>query len=125
MKGLLLTIIAFLFFVTSSCNQLEPNIDWMIKHNIKQLIFFTDEKAYKQEASYYDAIIELKKEFPNEIKNMVIITAPNAKKYFNVFDIQSCPAILLIYNEEVIVKVDGDATVNQIVNPIAKVLKNK
>ena len=36
--------------------------------NTKQLIFFSDEEEYEQEVSYYDAIIELKRDYPEEIK---------------------------------------------------------
>lgn len=124
MKGLPLIIIASLLFMTSSCNHIETKDDLHFEQNIKQIIFFSDYNQYEQEASYYDAIIELKKEFPDEIKNMKTITEVNARKYYDAFDIQSCPAILLIYNEEVIVKVKGEATKEQIVKPILDALKN-
>lgn len=125
MKGLPLLLIASLLFMTSSCNQLETKGDLLFEKNIKQIIFFSDDKEYEREASYYDAIIELKKEFPNEIKSMKTINAVNAKKYYDTFDIQSCPAIILIYNEKVLVKVKGEATKEQIIQPITNALKEE
>ena len=42
--------------------------------NTKQLIFFSDEEEYEREVSYYDALIELKRDYPEEIKDMKIFT---------------------------------------------------
>ncbi|KOP81922.1 small peptidoglycan-associated lipoprotein [Cytobacillus solani] len=125
MKGLPLLFIASLLFITSSCNHVDSKKDLNIDQNIKQLIFFTDDQAYEQEVSYYDAIIELKKDFPIDIKNMKIITAKNARKYYDQFDIDRCPAILLVYNDQILVKVKGEATKEQIVAPINSALEKK
>ncbi|MBU8877656.1 small peptidoglycan-associated lipoprotein [Bacillus sp. FJAT-29790] len=124
MKGLPLLFIASLLFVTSSCVNTETKEELIFDQNTKQIIFFTDGKDYEQEVSYYDAIIELKKDFPNEIKNMKIITASNAQKYYNTFEIQNCPAILLIYQEKILVKIKGEATKSQIVQPFSHALGN-
>lgn len=125
MKGLPFLFIASLLFIASSCNHVDSKEDLNIDQNIKQLIFFTDDQAYEQEVTYYDAIIELKKEFPINIKNMKIITAANAKKYYDQFDIDGCPAILLVYNDKILVKVKGKATKEQIVKPLYSALQNK
>jgi hypothetical protein len=125
MKGLPLLLLASLLFITSSCKHVETKEDLDIDQNIKQLIFFTDDQAYEQEVTYYDAIIELKKEFPSDIKNMKVISAAHVKKYYDSFQIDSCPAILLVYKDKVLVRVKGAVPKDQIVNPLTDALKNK
>lgn len=125
MKGLPLLFIASLLFITSSCSHVDSENVLNIDQDRKQLIFFTDDQAYEKEVSYYDAIIELKKDFPIDIKNMKIITAKNAKKYYDQFDIDRCPAILLVYNDTTLVKLKGEATREQIVESLHSALKDK
>ncbi|KAB2337350.1 small peptidoglycan-associated lipoprotein [Cytobacillus depressus] len=123
MKRLPCLFIASLLFITS-CQKIKHNEELIFDKNSKQIVFFSNEKDYKQEASYYDAIIELKRDFPAEIKNMKIITAENAKKYYDVFDVQSCPAILLIYKDKVLVNINGNTSTEKIIKPLAEALKN-
>ncbi|CAM3802294.1 small peptidoglycan-associated lipoprotein [Cytobacillus oceanisediminis] len=122
MKGLPLLIIVSLLFVTSSCNHKEAKKELMIDDSVKQIIFFSNHKQYEQEVSYYDAIIELKRSFPEEIKNMKIITASESKNYYNNFEIENCPAILLVYQDEVLVEIKGNVPKEQIVKPLAHAL---
>lgn len=124
MKGLPLLFITSLLFVTASCKSNDANKDLNIDNSIKQVIFFSDETEYQYEASYYDAIIDLKKEFPEEIKNMMILSPTKAKQYYDTFQVKECPAIIVIYNNQVVVKVDGDTSKEKIIKPIAKVLSN-
>lgn len=124
MKVFSLLFMASLLFITS-CGNYKPKDELILDKNSKQIIFFSNEKDYKEEASYYDAIIELKKEFPNEIKNMKILTLDNAKKYYETFDIEGSPAILLIYNEKVIVKIKGDTSAEQIIKPLSDGLRGE
>jgi hypothetical protein len=108
--------------VTSSCNHKEAKKELMIDDSVKQIIFFSNHKQYEQEVSYYDAIIELKRSFPEEIKNMKIITASESKNYYNNFEVENCPAILLVYQDEVLVEIKGIVPKEQIVKPLANAL---
>ncbi|MEH7125514.1 small peptidoglycan-associated lipoprotein [Bacillus sp. JJ1773] len=111
-------------FITS-CNHFKPQDELIFDNNRKQIIFFSNEKDYEEEASYYDAIIELKKEFPDEIKNMKIISSDKAKRYYEAFDVQSSPTILIIHQEKVIVKIKGDTSTEQIIKPLSDALKSE
>ncbi|WP_264805386.1 small peptidoglycan-associated lipoprotein [Cytobacillus sp. NCCP-133] len=122
MKGLPLIIIISILLMTSSCNHKETKEELMIDDSVKQIIFFSDHNQYEQEVSYYDAIIELKRSFPEEIKNMKIITASDSKNYYTNFDIEGCPAILIVYQDEVLVEVKGVVPREQIVQPVANAL---
>lgn len=124
MKVYPLLFIASLLFI-SSCSNFKPKDELNLDKNSKQIIFFSNEKDYEQEAPYYDAIIELKKDFPDEIKNMKILTSDSAKKYYDTFEVQSSPAILLLYQDKVVVKIKGDTSAEQIIKPLADALKNE
>jgi|SRR6476660_4742596 len=123
MKGKPFLIMASaLFFMVSCDNQKQIISSLTIDQNTKQLIFFSDSEEYEQEVSFYDAIIELKRDYPEEIKNMKILTSSDSKKYFKTFQINRCPALIVFYNNEVIVKIEGKATKEEIVTPVSNVL---
>ena len=111
-----------LFFMVSCDNQKQIISSLSIDQNTKQLIFFSDSEEYEQEVSFYDAIIELKRDYPEEIKNMKILTSSDSKKYFKTFQIDRCPALIVFYNNEVIVKIEGKATKEEIVTPVSNAL---
>ncbi|RSD28301.1 small peptidoglycan-associated lipoprotein [Mesobacillus subterraneus] len=94
----------------------------MLNEDIKQVIFFSDEDDYNHEASYYDAIIELKKQYPNEFKNMVVIPTSNAKKYYGLLEVEEFPAILILQRDQVLASVNGTVTKDQIIEPLSAVL---
>lgn len=121
MKGLSLLLITSLMVITGSCNMFsEEQLD--LEQDVMQIIFFSNESDYAGEASYYDALIELKKDYPAEIKNMLVFTPSEGKQYYNAFDIKSCPALLVIFNNEVMVRINGQKTKENIIQPITKAL---
>lgn len=122
MKGMQLLLLASVLMITNSCSNGENELK--LKNNVKQIIFFSNEADYTGEAPYYDALIELKKSFPAEIKNMMVFSPSKAKKYYKTYNIKSCPALLVIYNSEVLVKINGSTTKDEIINPISEVLTN-
>ncbi|GAE45857.1 hypothetical protein JCM21738_2704 [Mesobacillus boroniphilus JCM 21738] len=95
-----------------------------LNEDIKQIVFFSDDENYKQEASYYDAIIELKKEYPAEFENIVVISAANANKYYDLFKVNKFPAILIVHQEQVLANVNGIVSKDQIIEPLSAVLNN-
>ncbi len=123
MKGLPLLLLASLLVMTGSCSKSNAN-ELKIKQDVKQIVFFSNEDDYAGEAPYYDALIELKKSFPTEVKKMIVFSPTKAKQYLKTYHIDSCPALIVIYNSKVIVKINGDTTKEDIIQPIAKVLSN-
>ncbi|KAF0824320.1 small peptidoglycan-associated lipoprotein [Cytobacillus firmus] len=124
MKGLPFLLITALLLVTSSCNHKEVKEELKIDDSVKQLIFFTDNKQYEQEISYYDAIIELKRSYPELIKDMKVITAAEASHLSN-YKVENCPAILLVYQDKVLVEIKGTVSKDKIINPLAKAMDEK
>jgi hypothetical protein len=124
MKGLSFVFVASFLFLTASCNPVNNSKDLIMNEDIKQVVFFSDEEDYLREASYYDAIIELKKDYPDVFKNMKVIPASNAKEYYDLFEVNQFPALLVVHGEEVIANVNGSVTKDQIIEPLTAVLEN-
>jgi hypothetical protein len=123
MKGKPFLIMASILLFMVSCDKKEQiNLNLTFDQNKKQLVFFSDEDEYEQEVSYYDAIIELKRDFPEEVKNMKILTATDSEEYFNTFQVDHCPTLLVYYKNEVIIEIEGQATIEEIIAPVASVL---
>jgi hypothetical protein len=122
MKGLAAVYMFSLLFFTASCKN-DHSIDSLsIKENVRQIIFFSDETNVQQEAAYYDAIIELRRDFPNEVENMMVFSKDEGKKYFDSLQIKNSPAIIIIYNDEIVANINGLASKDQIMQPISQAL---
>ncbi|WP_449623078.1 small peptidoglycan-associated lipoprotein [Robertmurraya sp. Marseille-Q9965] len=119
-----LPIILMALFITTSCaNNDDTPID--LDSSVKQVIFLSDETKsanLQTEAPYYDAIIELRQQFPNEFKNMKTLSPNKAEDYFDSFEIEECPALIVIQNEEVLVKIVGESSKQEIIQPVAAAL---
>lgn len=123
MKGLAASFLFSLLFLSASCSNHNSIDSLAIKDNVKQIIFFSDETNVQKEVAYYDALIELRRGFPTEVENMMIFTREEGKKYFDTLQIKNSPAIIVIYNDEVVANINGLVTKEQIVQPISNVLK--
>lgn len=125
MKGLQFFLLAALLVITSSCNN-HGTKELTLKNNVKHIIFISNDSDYTKEAPYYDALIELKKSFPAEIKNMIVFSPAKAKEYYKTYKINTFPALLVIYNSKVLVNINGTAaTKEEIIQPVSEVLSRE
>lgn len=123
MKGFAAVYICSLLLITASCSNHQSIDSLSIKENVKQIIFFSDETNVKQEAAYYDAIFELRRNFPHEVENMMVFTRAEGKKYYDSFEIKESPALIVIYNNKIVANIYGDVSKDQITQPISYALK--
>lgn len=125
MRVLPIVILTSVLFTAGSCQSKKIDEDLGIDSSKKQIIFFSDESKYQLEASYYDAIIELKQSFPEEVKNMMTLSPKNSEDYYKRFEVNECPTILVIYNEKIVARIDGESSKNEIIKPISTALSSK
>lgn len=121
MKGLPF-LLASLLVITSCGKTSEEEIK--LPEDGKQIIFFSNDQDYSEETAYYDALIELKQHYPKEIQNMLVLSPTDAKPYYQFFQIEACPALLIIYNEKVMFKISGAVSKDEIIQPISDILSN-
>ncbi|WP_044393941.1 hypothetical protein [Mesobacillus subterraneus] len=124
MKSLSFIFVAAFLFLTASCNPGNNSDKLKLNEDRNQVVFFSDEKNYKQESSYYDAIIELKQKYPIVFDKIVVIPAANANQYDNLLKEKRFPAILIVHRDQVLANVNGSATKEQIIEAISAVLTN-
>jgi len=124
-KGLSMLIVIMLLLIIVSCDISKSNDVLPFDKDVKQLIFLSDESEYQYEAAYYDALIELKKTFPEAVKNMKTINPNRSEEYLDFLTIKENPAIIVVYNNQIVATVNGEESVEEIVQPIAKVLEEE
>lgn len=125
LKGLSMFIVIMLLPIIVSCDRSKSNDVLPFDKDVKQLVFLSDESEYQFEAAYYDALIELKKTYPEAVKNMKTINPNRSDEYLDFLTIKENPAIFVVFNNEIVATVNGEETVEEIVQPIAKVLDEK
>ncbi|MRX71664.1 hypothetical protein GJU40_05680 [Bacillus lacus] len=88
-------------------------------HSDRQILFFSNESRIDKETAYYDALLDLKKDFPQEINGMIVY--PEKKK--NPYKVDSYPAIIVIENETILLHLEGSYTAkDEILKPLKKIL---
>lgn len=125
MKGLLVTLIALFIYLSVTLTFNKSTKELEIDEHNKQIIFFSKETHFNDEASYYDALIELKNKYPTEINNMMIISSKDPETYFEQFEVSQCPAIVVVYKNKVITRIDGEISKEKILEPLEKALSKE
>lgn len=104
-RAIFTAAICFLF-LTSGCSlsHIMPDQQHQsTNHRHLKLIFFSDDEHMEQEVAYYDALLDLKKEFPEQVSNMEISHEKGQwKKEVKIF-----PSLLLVHDKKVLVKIEG------------------
>ncbi|MGM0844436.1 MAG: hypothetical protein ACQEUT_05625 [Bacillota bacterium] len=88
----------------------------------KGILFYTDENNFMEEDSYYDALIELKQDYPGHFDNYVIVAKTNddASTFASLND--TYPALLVIEDHRVVYKVTGKTLKKDILKPVSTTL---
>ncbi|UAL54074.1 MULTISPECIES: hypothetical protein [Metabacillus] len=117
-------IVAFIIpvFLLSSCslnftseanNQPEPEE--------RKLLFFSDEQDEYRESVYYDALIDLKRDFPEEIEGLQFIDSSAEENY--PFDVEKYPSLVVVDDNQVIFQIEGHVgNKEEIINSVIKAL---
>lgn len=113
----------FCLFILTSCqiNSLQSQLEKNDATNEKQILFFSDADNLHNEGNYYDALLELKKTFPVEIGKMRVISISD-NQMNSKYKIKKYPSILIVYNNKVIKKIQGNVTTGDIITPIEDTL---
>ncbi|MCA1053352.1 hypothetical protein LCM10_00035 [Rossellomorea aquimaris] len=125
MKHLLtLIMLASTALLLTSCNDLAADKVVLAEDRFinRQVIFFTDDRKISEEVEYYDAIIELKSKYPEDLKHLEVV---NQKSDHSNPNIQSpvYPAIIVVDNNRIVTKISGKAQKEQIIKSVSKAIK--
>ncbi len=118
----LITLLIHAVFLASCQEHSMSNNENLI--NQKQVIFFTDENQVAKEASYYDALIELKREFPVAFQDLLVIT-PQTEDTIPLSDVKyAYPTLIVMEDNEVVCIIEGQTNKEEIIHPVSKALEN-
>jgi hypothetical protein len=119
-------ILTSTMLLLTSCNDISTNKVVLAQDQLieKQVIFFTDEKNVSREIPYYDAIIELKKQYPDHLKQLKVVSL-NTEATNEIADTPpTSPAIVVIENSQVICKVEGQNSKENIIKPVSRAIQS-
>ena len=123
-KSRLLLILSILIFAISSCEKKEVFNHPILSQNDKNLaILFSDENSINEEGNYYDALLEMKKQHP-ETFNYLSIIHSSERELIRHYDIENFPTLLILHNQDVIVRIDGLLEKNEICTRLEKAIFN-
>lgn len=117
---LIILMLGNIIFLSSCSSQnnltaAEINID-------RGILFYSDESNFQEEDSYYEALIELKRNFPGEFKNYKIVGRNQEHDSALGALNDTYPALLVIQDNEVVCKVIGKASKDDILIPVSTTL---
>ncbi len=88
----------------------------------KQIIFFSDEENSDEEINYYDALIELKRMYPDEFTGMEVAEHQEDKEVYQEYNISSPPALVVMYKNETVVSLNGNLKKEEIIRPVSSAI---
>lgn len=88
----------------------------------KQVLLFSNGGNTRAEELYYDALLDLRTEFPGELKNVQIIHQSSVLINNDLIELHSYPALLLVENNEVVAKIEGAVSKRQITEQLKQTL---
>ncbi|MBW3114031.1 MULTISPECIES: small peptidoglycan-associated lipoprotein [Bacillaceae] len=119
-------ILTSTMLLLSSCDDISKNKVALAQDQFieKQVIFFTDERNVSQEIPYYDAIIELKSRYPDHFKKLKVVSL-NSEATTEIADTPpTSPAIVVVENNQIICKVEGHTSKENIIQPVTRAIKS-
>lgn len=103
-----LIVSALLFFVVPSCSKNEVLSDhpYLLKKNENITILFSDDHSIHHEGNYYDALLDVKRNYPEKIRSFNIIHS-SERDLVRFYEITQYPTLLVVHNQDVAVRIEG------------------
>lgn len=107
----------------TACQINNPGDNKKITHEEIQILFFSNEDQIYQEESYYDALLDIKKKFPKIMEQIEVIDAKNKTEEYKHYNVKTYPALLVIKNQQVIIRLEGQVSRTAILDVFEKFYK--
>jgi len=114
-KYIELMIIGSIFLLSSCFSTSAQSIDnSFLQHDEETItVLFSDSSKMQDEKTYYDALLELKQEYPNHIPSLLIIDA-NERDIIRYFNIEKFPTMLVLTGEQEDLRLEGTFSKDEI-----------
>lgn len=95
-------------FLLSSCFSTAASIENpLLQHEDETIaVLFSDSSNMQEEKTYYDALLELKQDYPSNIPSLLIVDA-NDRDLIRHFNIEQFPTMLVLTGEQENLRMEG------------------
>ncbi|WP_017753560.1 thioredoxin domain-containing protein [Calidifontibacillus oryziterrae] len=114
-------------FLLTACNTVDGDSisDINLEGEGYHLLFFSDEEKIKLENNYYDVLLDLRKEFPNEMADVILVQSTNKNEKLKKFDVSVYPTLIVIKDGEVLTRIEGKQSKREIMNHLKKAMEDQ
>ncbi len=87
------------------------------------LLFFSDEEKIKLENNYYDVLLDLRKKFPNEMADVILVQSTNKNEKIKKFNVSVYPTLIVIKDGEEKTRIEGKKSKREIMNHLINAIE--
>ncbi|WP_246944081.1 hypothetical protein [Bacillus pinisoli] len=114
-----------LFFL-SSCQFKNSSNEATLKTLLEaDALYISNEQDLNLENEYYNALIEVKRLYPEDIQEVIVLTNEDIKNIEDELKVKKYPTLLLLNRKEIIVKIEGKNEKAAIINKISTHFNDK
>ncbi|WP_066176411.1 hypothetical protein [Bacillus marinisedimentorum] len=127
MKKYIPFILLLFIFTLSSC-QLENSVqgDEGAAGSGYHLLLVSDEEYMDHEGEYFDALLELKQDFPEKLKNVSVVSSEqDLNKYAEGLEINHYPCLVVVKEQEVLTMIEGKQSEDFIIDNLVRTLNEQ
>lgn len=114
-------------FLLTACNTVDS--DAISKINLEgegyHLLFFSDDEKIKLENNYYDVLLDLRKKFPNEMADVILVQSTNKNEKIKKFDVSVYPTLIVIKDGEEKTRIEGKKSKREIMNHLMNAMEEQ
>jgi hypothetical protein len=104
------------FILLSSCQfGTSENDPRLLSFFEADALFISNDENMDLEIDYYDALLEVKRLYPTELEEIIVINHNEIKNIQRKLPINSFPSLLLINEKQIITKIEGKQEKNNII----------
>ncbi|MFA9557296.1 hypothetical protein ACERII_08340 [Evansella sp. AB-rgal1] len=88
-------------------SKVDPTMYYNLQSNNTITFLFSNDERIKEESSYYDALLEFKRQHPDHIQSINFVTEHDDAELARHYEIKTYPTLLVIYDQNVKVRIEG------------------
>jgi hypothetical protein len=86
------------------------------------LLFFSNEQYIELEENYYDVLLDLKKEFPEEMGNLYLVQS-SKRNSIKRYGVDTYPTLIMIKEGKTLARIEGKQNKKEMLNKLTSVMK--
>ncbi|MFC0558769.1 hypothetical protein ACFFH4_06860 [Halalkalibacter alkalisediminis] len=121
-KYIELMIVSSIFLLSSCFSTTASSIENpLLQHEEETItVLFSDSSKMQDEKTYYDALLELKQDYPSNIPSLLIVDA-NERDLIRYFNIEQFPTMLVLTGEQEDLRMEGTFSKDEILAHLVEI----